>query len=209
VIPETARRHQPGEAELIDWACRAALERLGLASPGEIARFFGLISIAEARSWCARHEWDAAIPVVLEAAIGAPVRQLFGRPDLEELLRELPEPGRRLRILNPFDPLLRDRARLARLFGFDYRIEVFVPEARRRYGYYVFPLLEGERLTGRIDMKADRQRGALDVKALWLESGLRLTRGRMRRLEAELDRIRRFIGADSVRFVDDFPRAET
>jgi uncharacterized protein YcaQ len=208
VIPEAARRHRPDEAQLVDWACRAALERLGLASPGELARFFGLISIEEARRWCARDERDAAIPVVLEAANGAPVRQLFGRPDLEQRLRELPETGWRLRILNPFDPLLRDRARLARLFGFDYRIEVFVPEARRRYGYYVFPLLEGERLIGRIDMKADRQRGALDVKALWLEPGLRLSVGRRRRLEAELDRIRRFIGADAVRFADCSPRTE-
>jgi len=200
VIPAAACRHRPSEAELIDWACRAALERLGVASPGELARFFGLISIAEARAWCERR--TAALPAILESANGAPPRKLVARPDLEELLRELPEPSRRLRILNPFDPLLRDRQRLARLFGFDYRIEVFVPEARRRYGYYVFPLLEGERLIGRIDIKADRQRGALDVKALWLEPGLRLTRGRQRRLEAELDRVRRFIGADTVQFAD-------
>ncbi len=208
VIPKASRWHQPDEAELIDWACRAALARLGVASPGEIARFFGLVSIDEARTWCARQLGAAATQVILEAANGAAPRKVFGRPDLEELVRELPEPQRRMRVLNPFDPLLRDRQRLARLFGFDYRIEVFVPEARRRYGYYVFPLLEGERLIGRIDMKADRQRAALDVKALWLEPGLRLTRGRQRRLEAELDRIRRFIGADTVEFADGFSRPQ-
>jgi uncharacterized protein YcaQ len=200
VIPDAVREDRPSEAELVDWACRAALERLGVASSGELARFFGLISIAEARDWCARHLGTAAVAASLESANGAPLRNLVARPDLEELLRELPKPSRRLRILNPFDPLLRDRQRLARVFGFDYRIEVFVPEARRRYGYYVFPLLEGERLIGRIDMKADRQRAALDVKALWLEPGFRLTRGRQRRLEAELDRIRRFIGVDHVQF---------
>jgi len=112
-------------------------------------------------------------------------------------------PGR-LRVLNPFDPLLRDRDRLARLFAFDYRIEVFVPAPRRKYGYYVFPLLEGEHLVGRLDMKADRQRGALDVMALWLEPGRKLTRGRLRRLEAELDRVRRFVGLDAVRFADGY-----
>jgi uncharacterized protein YcaQ len=202
VIPEAARRHRPSEAELIDWACRAALHRLGVASPGELARFFGLVSMEEARGWCARHLGSTALTVTLGSANGAPPRKLFARPDIEELLRDLPEPRARLRILNPFDPLLRDRQRLARLFGFDYRIEVFVPEARRRYGYYVFPLLEGERLIGRIDIKADRRRAALDVKALWLEPGLRLTRGRQRRLEAELDRVRRFVGADTVQFAD-------
>jgi uncharacterized protein len=202
VIPEAARRGRPGEAELIDWACRAALKRLGVASPSELARFFGLISIEEAKAWCARHLGPAAVPVTLESANGAPPRKLFARPDIEELLRSVPDPSGRLRVLNPFDPLLRDRARLARLFGFDYRIEVFVPQARRRYGYYVFPLLEGERLIGRIDMKAERERGALAIKALWLEPGVRLARGRKRRLEAELDRIRRFVGADAVQFVD-------
>ncbi len=206
VIPEAARRHQPSEAELIDWACRAALERLGVASPGELARFFGLVSIEEAKAWCARNQGAAAVPAILNSLNGAPPRKLLARPDIETLIASLPEPPRRLRILNPFDPLLRDRARLARLFGFDYRIEVFVPEAKRRYGYYVFPLLEGERLIGRLDMKADRQRAALDVKALWLEPGLRLSRGRQRRLEAELDRIRRFIDAGSVHFADGFFR---
>ncbi len=208
VIPEAARRHQPSEAELIDWACRAALDRLGIASPGELARFFGLISIEEAKDWCARNQGAAAVPAILNSANGAPPRKLFARPDIGELLGALPEPPERLRILSPFDPLLRDRERLARLFGFDYRIEVFVPEARRRYGYYVFPLLEGERLIGRLDMKADRTRAALDVKALWLEPGLRLGRGRLRRLEAELDRVRQFIGADTVRFADGFFREE-
>jgi uncharacterized protein len=96
--------------------------------------------------------------------------------------------------------LLRDRRRLLQLFGFDYRIEIFVPAVRRKYGYYVFPLLDGERLVGRIDMKASR--GVLGVSALWLEPGRRLSRGRRDRLEAELERIRRFIGADAVAFAD-------
>ncbi len=202
VIPEAALRLRPSEAELIDWACRAALERLGVAGPSELARFFGLISIAEAKAWCERNSGTAALPALLEPADGGPPRQLFARPDVEALVRSLPEPPLRLRVLSPFDPLLRDRARLARLFGFDYRIEVFVPEARRRYGYYVFPLLEGQRLIGRIDIKAERARAALAVKALWLEPGVRLARGRRRRLEAELDRIRRFVGVDTVQFAD-------
>ena len=109
-----------------------------------------------------------------------------------------------MRVLSPFDPLLRDRKRLLALFGFDYRIEIFVPASRRRYGYCVFPLLEGERLIGRVDMKASAARGLLEVAALWLEPGRRLSRGRRDRLEAELDRIRRFTGADAVRYADGY-----
>jgi uncharacterized protein YcaQ len=204
VIPQEVRRHRPSEAELIDWACRGALERLGFASPSEIAGFFGLISIEEAKAWCARHHGGAAVPALVEATNGAAPRQLFARPDIEELLRSLPDPPPRLRALNPFDPLLRDRARLARLFGFDYRIEVFVPAARRTYGYYVFPLLERDRLVGRLDMKADRAAGVLEVTALWLEPGRRLTRARARLLEAEIERMRRFVGVDAVRFKDGY-----
>jgi uncharacterized protein YcaQ len=204
VIPEEVRRHRPDEPELIEWACRGALERLGFASPGEIARFFGLVSIEEAKGWCMRHQGGAAAPVLVEAADGAAPREMLARPDIEQLLASLPDPPGRLRVLNPFDPLLRDRARLARLFGFDYRIEVFVPAARRRYGYYVFPLLERDRLVGRLDMKADRAAGVLDVSALWMEAGRRLSRGRVQLLEAELERIRRFVGMDAVRFTDGY-----
>ena len=204
VIPEAARQVEPDHDSLVDWACRAALERLGVASPGEIARFLGLTTIEEARDWGERNLGRAAVPALVAAANGAPPRKLLARPDLEQLLASLPEPPARLRVLSPFDPLLRDRARLERLFAFEYRIEVFVPAARRRYGYYIFPLLEGENLVGRIDMRTERAAGVLQVDALWLESGRRLTPGRARRLDAELERIRRFVGLDAVRFADGY-----
>jgi uncharacterized protein YcaQ len=109
-------------------------------------------------------------------------------------------------VLSPFDPLVRDRDRALRLFDFDYRIEVFVPEAKRRWGYYVFPLLEGDRFVGRIDMRAERGTGTLAVRRLWWEPGIRATRGRLGRLEAELARVARFAGCDRVRF-DEHPGA--
>ena len=102
------------------------------------------------------------------------------------------------------DPLLRNRNRTERLFDFHYRIEVFVPEAKRQYGYYVFPLLEGDRLVGRIDMKCKRDRGTLAVKGLWLEPRVKFTKSRQRGLEAELERQRRFSGAERVSYAKDF-----
>lgn len=89
-----------------------------------------------------------------------------------------------------------------RLFGFYYRIEVFVPEPKRQYGYYVFPLLEGDRLIGRIDMKADRKRGTLDVRRLWLEPGVRASAGRLEKLDAELVRLAKFTGVESVNYLE-------
>lgn len=62
-----------------------------------------------------------------------------------------------------------NRARLQSLFGFHYRIEIYVPGPKRQYGYYVFPILYGHEFVGRVDLKADRQAGALRVNALYFE----------------------------------------
>ena len=154
------------------------------------------------RQWCAAASRAGACRPLLEPADGSKPRPVFARADIEALLQSLPESPNRVRVLSPFDPLLRDRRRLLALFDFDYRIEIFVPASRRRYGYCVFPLLEGERLIGRIDMKGNAAQRLLEVSALWLEPGRRLGRGRRERLDAELDRIRRFIGADAIRYAD-------
>ncbi|MFT6224788.1 MAG: hypothetical protein ACJA1F_002645, partial [Paracoccaceae bacterium] len=116
--------------------------------------------------------------------------------DIEARLASMPEATSRLRILNPFDPAIRDRVRLKRLFGFDYRVEMFVPAAKRIWGYYVFPLLEGDRFVGRIEVKADRAKGTLSVLNLWVEPDVQWTTARAGKLEAELARMARFVGVD-------------
>ncbi|HEV2093710.1 MAG TPA: crosslink repair DNA glycosylase YcaQ family protein [Rubrobacter sp.] len=78
------------------------------------------------------------------------------------------EPSRTT-LLSPFDPVVWDRARALELFGFEYRIEVYTPAARRRYGYYSLPVLHRGALVGRLDAKAHRKRGVFEVKSLHLE----------------------------------------
>ena len=192
VIPPALREAAPDDAEQIDRLCRDALARLGVASVGELQRFWDATTTAETRGWIEAHR-DELVEVDVEAADGRTTRA-FAPADIEARLAELPEPGARLRVVNPFDPLVRERPRLARLFGFDYRIEIYVPRERRRHGYYVFPLLERARFVGRAEIRADRERDRLETTALWLEPGVRLGAGRRARLEAELARLARLAG---------------
>ena len=78
-------------------------------------------------------------------------------------------------LLSPFDPLVWDRRRASEVFGFDYRIEVYTPAPKRVYGYYVLPILHRGRLIGRLDPKAHRREGVFEVRALYLEPGVRPT----------------------------------
>jgi uncharacterized protein YcaQ len=210
VIPEEHRVHEPDEATAVEWACRSAFERLGFASPGEIAGFWESISAAEAADWCGENLGKGLRRIEVESGDGTKPREVYAVEDIFDRTADAPDPIPALRVLSPFDPMIRDRARAKRLFGFDYRIEVFVPGAKRRYGYYVFPLLEGSRFIGRIDMKHQRQEGnALHVTGLWLEPGVRFGKARETALDAALDRMRRFCGADLVTFANGYLRAET
>ena len=82
-----------------------------------------------------------------------------------------PEPWRTT-LLSPFDPVVWDRSRASELFGFEYRIEVYTPAAKRRYGYYSLPILHRGALVGRLDAKAHRKRGLFEVRAAHLEPGV-------------------------------------
>lgn len=192
VIPEEHRRARPSEAATRDWACRAALDRLGFATPQEIAAFWHLISIADAKDWTAKAlKRKEIIEVSVEGADGA-WKQALAPADIEARLASAEEAPAETRFLSPFDPAIRDRKRAERLFGFDYRIEIFVPEKKRRYGYYVLPLLEGDRFTGRADVKAHRAEERLEVKGLWLEPGVKLTKARAKNILGAFEMLGRF-----------------
>ncbi len=206
VIPEMHLLPAPAEEDMIDWACNSAFDHLGFATPGDIAAYWKAVTPAEARDWCnAALAAGQLILIEVEGASGQR-RRALARPDVMEFAAAAPEPSSRLRILSPFDPALRDRDRADFLFGFFYRIEVFVPEPKRVWGYYVFPVLEGSRLIARVDVKAHRDAAALRVRAVWPERGVALGVQRMQKLAAEVDRLARFADCDRVEWLDRWKR---
>jgi len=198
VLPEPHALPGPDPAGHLEWACATAAERLWVFTPKELAEFWASVEAAEAKAWCgAAAKAGRIVPVQVEGADGD-VRPAFALADWEARLAKLPEPPERTRLLCPFDPILRDRARALRRFGFDYRFEAFVPEPKRQYGYFVLPILEGDRLVGRLDPKLHRTRGLLEVKGLWWEPGIKATKARKRALEEALERLATFVGADEI-----------
>ncbi len=199
ILPNHHKLSTPIEAEHVEWACSSAIERLVVATPRELAAFWDAISFEQAKEWCVESQAMGRIVPVLVASHGLErPRPAFAASNWRERLAALPPPPDRIRLLCPFDPVVRDRARLNRLFGFDYRFEAFVPDAKRKYGYFVMPIMEGDQLIGRLDPKFDRAKGELLIKRVDLEPRVKLTATRKKKLDEALYRLAKFIGAEKV-----------
>jgi uncharacterized protein YcaQ len=101
----------------------------------------------------------------------------------------------RVTLLSPFDRLIHDRARAEALFGFRYRLEMYVPKAKREYGYYVLPILRGDRIVGRLDPAYDREARRLVLRGVWPEPGQLFDEGEVR---AAAERLAGWLGAESL-----------
>lgn len=191
----------PDAREQAEILCDQALDRLTFGTCGEVQRFWQAMDAAEAHAWARTRQPQC---VSVHGADG----QWYGAlavPDVAQRLAQLPRVSTRMRIVNPFDPAIRDRTRLRRLFGFEYRNEMFVPAAKRCWGYYVYPLLEGVRFVGRLELKADRAAGWMAVTGFWPEPGVRWGADRTARLEAELTRFARLAGIGTTQWRVPYP----
>ncbi|WP_031439925.1 winged helix-turn-helix domain-containing protein [Sphingomonas sp. FUKUSWIS1] len=173
-------------------AQRALIERsaraLGIATAAELRDYFRLKPV----------EADHAIADLVEDQVLMPVR-VDGWSQKVWLHRDaaMPHRVRGAALLAPFDPLIWERGRTERLFGFRYRIEIYVPQAQRTHGYYVLPFLMDEALVARVDLKADRQAGVLLAKRITLEPGA--PDDTLPRLHVELERMAQWLGLSDVR----------
>ena len=163
VLPKGLDTSDPGRLEAARYLLRRAFGALGVATGKEAAFYFRLGPQEWREALGSLEESGEIVRVGVEGWRGA----AYALPGA--LKGPLGVPAHRPVFLSPFDNLIWERARTERLFGFFYRIEIYVRETARQYGYYVLPLLTNGALTGRADLKLDREAGLLRVRTMYLE----------------------------------------
>jgi uncharacterized protein YcaQ len=174
--------------EAIRLRAEKRLSSLGIARQAALGRNFSMADyLGTANQPSPRAIEDVGVPVEVEGVAG----KWIADPRL--LKRQFEG---RTATLSPFDRLIHDRRRLLDLFGFDYVLEIYVPPAKRRWGYYVLPVLDGDRFIGRFDAKADRESSTLRVPAIHMEPGM--TSRDVAKVEGELHELASWLNLDKV-----------
>ena len=195
--------------EVVARAAQVALRALGVAQPAHIENHFiresypGLPGVL-ADLQAAGH----IVPVAIAGDDGGawPGPWYIHTADLPLLDRlEAGEWTPRTTLLSPFDNLICDRARTERLFDFRFRIEIYVPRAQREYGYYVLPILHGDRLIGRLDPVLDRRRKSLTINAVYAEPAAPQTAETGAAVAGAVADLAAWIGATEVVYGDRLP----
>lgn len=188
VIPEEHLRTNVSTANAHRELLRRASIALGVATPRDLADYFRM------------SPRDAAprIPELVERGdIQAVAVEGWSEPGYLSRAARVPRSIESASLLSPFDPIVWYRPRAERLFKFHYRIEIYVPQAQRRWGYYVLPFRMGDEIVARVDLKADRKQRCLRVLAAHEEAGID-KQVCTERLAAELDSLRDWLALENI-----------
>ena len=168
----------PDRESWLLWRVKRRIGAVGMLWDRRSDAWLGIDMTPDERSAAiARLEQEGAVAAVRVEGVRFPLYLLGADlPLLRSVLSGEIRPGARLEFLAPLDPMLWDRNLVEALWGFRYSWEIYTPPEKRKYGYYVLPMLWGDRFVGRIEPKADRKAGTLTVKNVWLESGVRPTK---------------------------------
>lgn len=191
------------EHEVVCTAAQKALRSLGVATPRDITEHFTrnrYPGLAEVLSELEAKE------CILRVRVQEQGKELAGPwfmhaellPVLERLEQQEWEP--RTTLLSPFDNLICDRKRTARLFDFHYQSEIYTPKDKRRFGYYVMPILSGDQLIGRIDPAFDRSRKQLHINAVHTEPATAITAETGQAIAAAIEELAAFLGASTISY---------
>ncbi len=195
-IPKEFLDKEISKEEQIDWLCSQALDRMSVASAKEIKEFWDVLSIKEVNTWIKQNQKNI-IELQWQNDEGKYIKA-FAPLNIEDRLNDLELFEANIKIINPFDPTIRDRKRLKNIFGFEYKIEIFVAKEKRVWGYYVYPLLLGDKFIGRIELKADRKENFLEVLNFWLEAGIVWGDKKQKNLDSELKSFASLAGIDKI-----------
>ena len=186
----------PDESSWLDWRVLRRIGAAGLLWNRRSDAWLGIRMTAEERDASfSRLEQAGKITPVRVDGLRFPLYLLNADlPLLESVLSGQADCKARLEFLAPLDPMLWDRTLIEALFGYQYSWEIYTPASKRKYGYYVLPVLYGDRLIGRIEPKADRKANTLTVQNIWLEPGVRQTKKLSGLIDKAVGRLARFNG---------------
>jgi uncharacterized protein YcaQ len=199
-VPPKALVSAAAPTTLIRDGAVRAIRSLGIATATQIQNMLPYsVRDSVTRAIASLERSEELIPVRIMADSGAIKGRWYVHAADAEKLQALERSwSGRTTLLSPFDTLIRDRARTEALFGMRYRIEIYVPAAKRQYGYFAMPILHGDELIGRVDPRVDREKDVLVVNKLHLEAGVKLDGATRRAVARALDDLARFTGVSRV-----------
>lgn len=165
----------PIKASYRTWIEKTA-RALGAAPAAWYADYFRISKAAAANALRELVQDGVVVEVDVEGEAVPYYAHRDSKPQLEQIADGVVIPSRTL-LFSPFDPVVWDRTRLKSLFGMDYKIEVYTPEPKRKYGYFTLPILHDGQMVGRLDPKAHRAEGRFEVRSIHLEPGVAIDDG--------------------------------